>query len=374
MQVELYGANLHHGGAVPSAASFFDQIQTLWGTESTAWIDYLHLTISPRVAGEMQTLEQLQRVAGVDVEVREDRPRMFPRPPRAKVYDLRYSVRGPEYQGRQAAIEATGFADGSILRARDDIDIEGRSLGDASLRTRLVARRKIALLKNYDAYVVQTHDMATSLSLVIGAKPVSVVPNSLSAAFLDRDLQVLSYLPARLPGEVRLFYPARGYPHKNHGFIPAVVTAFEERFKRPLRIVVTLRDEEFKRLLGRNSYGVINIGEVDTPRCPDLYRQTDGLFFPSLNETFSASPIEAAFMCRPIIAPRLSFMLAMTQGYASYYGNDDPADAARAILEASGSADSWKTSVDAAFRWANALPTPEEQAQKYLGFLRSLAT
>jgi hypothetical protein len=230
------------------------------------------------------------------------------------------------------------------------------------------------LLKKYDAYVVQTLDMARMLRNVIGPQPVWVVPNSLSRAFFDSDLQMPSNLPPRRPGEVRLFYPARGYPHKNHSFLPTVVAAFEDRFDIPLRIVVTLREGEFARTFGQDPHGIINIGEVDTPRCPDLYRQTDGLLFPSLNETFSASPLEAAFMRRPIIAPRLPFMVAMTEGFASYYDVDDPVDAAQAILAATTAGDSSRGSLDAAFRWAKALPTPGEQAKVYLKILHNLAT
>lgn len=372
MRVEFYAANLHQGGAVPSAALFFDQIESLWGSEATNWIQGLHIVVSPRVAKEMDSLARLGRTEGLSVEVRNDTPRVVVPRLRQATLDLRYSVRGPEYRGRQARIEVAGFADGSILPARPDIDIGvGYSSGAMGLGGRLKRRYKLALLKSYDGFIVQTNDMARSLATVVRSKPIRVVPSTVSRAFRAPAAQVAFPLPERRPGEVRLFYPARGYPHKNHRFIPRVAREYERLYGTPLAVVVTLRDDEMESALGSDTTGVMNVGEVDALQCPDLYRQTDGLFFPTLNETFSASPIEASFMCRPVIAPRLPFMLAMTEGHATYFESGDPSDAAMAVYLATRRDEAAEARIKSAREWAERFPDPNQQARDYLSILRS---
>lgn len=352
-----------------SAASFLDQIPSLWFTESTSWIRELRITASPRVVSEMRRVDSLDLLDGVCLNVREDRPQLLPNLARRSGLDVRFTLRGPEYQGRRADIEVVGFADGAMLPARSDISLTHGTIRPQDWVNALVRRKKLSLLEKYDAFIVQTDDMASALRRVAHHQPIKVVPNVVSEFFRNEKLQEKVVLPPRLPEETRLFYPARGYLHKNHRFIPSTVACFERLFNKPLRIVITLRKDELTPLVNDDTYGLLNIGEVTASECPDIYRQTDGLFFPSLNETFSASPIEASFMDRPVVATGLPFMVEMTKGHATYFELGNSADAARAIYEATSRREASETTRAAALRWAQSLPTPIEQARLYVNFL-----
>jgi len=159
------------------------------------------------------------------------------------------------------------------------------------------------------------------------------MPNLLSAPFPNREHRHFHALPPKLEGEIRLFYPARAYPHKNHKFLTEVSRSYFGSFGSSVTFVVTLTAEEFLRTFSNNQENIINAGVVSAAELPSLYEQTDGLFFPSLNETFSSSPLEAAFMRRPIIISDRPFARDVLSGHASYFDPFNSADAAQRIYE-----------------------------------------
>lgn len=375
MRVELYAGNLHHGGAVAVAASFFDQLPLLWGTETTAWIDHLTVVASPRVLSDMRNLGAIKILDRVKVVVSEDRPRFGTVRMHPPSYDVRFTVFGPAYEGRRAHVEVMGFADGSILPAHQDVgpDKIGRPSVITNLLSYLKQRRKFALMKKNDVYVVQTANMADALGKVVSSRRIHIVPNIVPAVFHNRNLYRTFTPIERLPDEVRLFYPARGYPHKNHAFIPSVCDAFEKMFGVPLSVVVTLRQDEMVTLNLTLDDRIINVGEVSVFDCPALYEATDGLFFPSLNETASSSPMEALFMGKPVIAVDLPFMREMTNGFGYFYSPADSVSAAEAIHRAVTSVGSESLENLQGIAWARGLLDPVTQAQEYLSILHDAA-
>jgi len=144
-----------------------------------------------------------------------------------------------------------------------------------------------------------------------------------------------------------------------------------------MKVVVTLRDSEFRKIFGAGTDSVMNIGEVQSRTLPSLYEQTDALFFPSLNETFSATPIEAAFMMRPIVAADLPFMRSTTGEHAHYYKPGDAVSAAKAIRSATsalpGETDRDDSRLVEAGRWALTMAQPLDQASQFLSILKDLA-
>jgi glycosyltransferase involved in cell wall biosynthesis len=82
-----------------------------------------------------------------------------------------------------------------------------------------------------------------------------------------------------------LFYPAHGWPHKNHG---RLFEAFAElRHRRPgLELVLTAYE-------GPAQEGVRSLGRVPRDELARLYRTAAALVFPSLYEGFGQPPLEA---------------------------------------------------------------------------------
>jgi hypothetical protein len=220
-------------------------------------------------------------------------------------------------------------------------------------------------LREYDGFVVQTEEMAGALSRRVNV-PIWVVANRPADLFRSTSMWSPVELPPRLAGESRLFYPARGYPHKNHKFIPIVCAEFARRTGRSLRVVTTLTVEEVKRLFGAEPECLLNVGEVTVAQCATLYSKTDGLFFPSLNETSSSAPLEAMAMGRPVVASDLDFAVSATEGNGFHYRVHDAAQAAAMIELATSGVPTAQRAIARARKSIESRGTAYAQAMEYL--------
>ena len=374
----INASNLHGGGAVGVAANFLDAIPSIWETEDLRWIGNLKIVVSAEVEHEMRHREPLRGLTDVSV-VRANNGvwcrRFVPTAPSSE--DLRFSFFGPEYALQKAKIEVVGFADASILPTRlaQDFSTTMNASGARSVKLRLRNSLKVQLLKKrYDAYVVQTDAMARALHQMVGGKPVALVPNVVSSVFRDPvELRELD-LPPRQNREIRLCYPARAYPHKNHSYLLKVSEAFTKQYSVPLRFVVTLRQPEMARTALGKSDAIINVGEIDLRQCRYLYSETDGLFFPSLNETFSSSPIEAMLMRKPVIALPLPFNRGLLRNHCWYVPVGKPMETARAIADLFMSGKSIEQELSRNYDFARSFGDGITQAQSYFRFLRTLGS
>ena len=131
---------------------------------------------------------------------------------------------------------------------------------------------------------------------------------------------------------LKLFYPAAGYPHKNHGLFmlePEDSCFFEELDE----LVITLTGAEI--LPFRNiPEKVHNIGRVSTERCMQVYSEVDALFYPSLTESYGLPLVEAMVLGLPVIAADLPYARWMCEDEAIYFDPEDIVSAGAAIKEA----------------------------------------
>lgn len=98
---------------------------------------------------------------------------------------------------------------------------------------------------------------------------------------LDRE----TFTPGETAREPFLVYPARAWPHKNHG---RLFTAFSELRRRHPELTLVLTAYE-----GPTPPGVTSVGHVSRAELVRLYRTAAGLVFPSLYEGFGQPPLEA---------------------------------------------------------------------------------
>ena len=328
--------------------------------------------MSPRVAEEIDDLDLIRGLDRVDIAISSSRidlkGLLWSRPD----FDVRFTIFGPEYLGRKAAHEVVGFADGTIIRAwhSPERGTKERTL-PLPLRSRIKGGvKRMLLARNYDTYVVQTSEMADSLSSLVPSCPVHVVPNVVSGVFTDPTRWTYAPLPDRQPQEIRLFYPARGYVQKNHSYLPLVSRAFEETFGIPLTFVTTLRLAEVQRIFPDPEPCIINVGEISRGQCAYLYGKTDALFFPSLNETFSSSPIEAITIGKPVIAMDLPFMNEMLGGNCWYVPPENAQLAAEVLWSVFNNQNSLGERTKQSQIWVQRFTSGPEQALRYFSIMR----
>ncbi len=294
----------------------------------------------------------------------------------AFVPDIRFAIFGPEYSWRHARVNVAGFADGSLIptdRFATADQLNASPFAWSGVQDVKPFLKRQVLTRRYDAYIVQTPEMANALKRVVGRKPTFVVPNVVGNIFSHPDQWTAVHLPDRDPGELRLFYPANGYPHKNHRFLPELCQIFTANFHRRLRIITTLTEPECEELFPSKPKSIINVGRVPASQCAYLHSTSDGMVFPSLNETFSSAPIEALQIGKPVFAFDFPFN-RNTLGPNCYYCKPQDAKAFSAVLARVLLGDTHHESqILAGRKWVRDIGTGTSQARSYFEILRQLS-
>jgi glycosyltransferase involved in cell wall biosynthesis len=136
------------------------------------------------------------------------------------------------------------------------------------------------------------------------------------------------------PGEAAeredyILYPARLWPHKNHGrLIEAFATV---RQLRPgLELILTGGGHSGLR----PAEGVRSLGLVTRTQLASLYRRASAVVFPSLYEGFGLPVLEAMASGCPVAAASGTAVEEVAGDAAIYFSPDDAAEMAAAILSA----------------------------------------
>jgi glycosyltransferase involved in cell wall biosynthesis len=141
------------------------------------------------------------------------------------------------------------------------------------------------------------------------------------------------FRPGSEPRERFLLYPARPWPHKNHGRLLeafALLRADEPE----LRLVLTGAGTE--ALAGPE--GVEPRGSVSLDELVSLYRRAACLVFPSRYEGFGLPPLEAMACGTPVAAARAGSIPETCGDAAVLFDPEDPSAIADGVREALGRA------------------------------------
>lgn len=373
MKLQIYCANLHVGGAVGVAATFLDQLPLIRQT-ALAWASEIEVIASSEVLRNLASTSALRSTQDVHLRRRDDYPRKAPFLRGKRPFDIQFVVFGPDYSFSGPGLKVAGFADGSILPVHPVAQpaTKKTSLSPAALGRLLLNRSKLRLLTTYDLVVVQTEAMKASVMNLDPRMNVRVVPNIPSPVLFDPSRWHETVLPLRSAGEYRFFYPARGYPHKNHTWLGPFAEEVSRISGRECRIVVTLKADEMRRLGLQGNRVFINVGAVTLNQLPPLYLATDGLIMPSLNETSSASPLEALTMNRPVFLLDTPLMRMLAEDRAIFLSDKCFADAARTAIEAIEEIHRYPNADLPARVWLESLPTAPEQAAMYVHILHDV--
>ncbi len=183
-----------------------------------------------------------------------------------------------------------------------------------------------ANLKSADAIIVQTEAMRSQLTATYPelAGRVHLVAQPAPQWLLDAGDS-----PARAAGErLRLFYPAAGYPHKNHALLRDYARAAGnggavESISLTIEVGANDGQGELLRYLG----------PLTPAEMIEQYSRCDALLFPSLDESYGLPLVEAMFLGLPVIAADLSYAHALCGDGAIYFDQNSVASLAAAIDE-----------------------------------------
>jgi hypothetical protein len=186
--------------------------------------------------------------------------------------------------------------------------------------TFLIARLLFRLNAQFaSAFIVQTEAMRMALSATYPkiAARIHVVRQPAPGWLLAAGLKRTGIVPPATAG-LRLFYPAAGYPHKNHRILSRIDD--RETGRWPVASLTLTVGSDLHP--GLKAGWIRCVGRLDPDEVLSEYRTVDGLLFLSLSESLGFPLMEAMWIGLPIVCPDLPYARVLCGGEAIYF---DPA-------------------------------------------------
>lgn len=314
-------SNLHSGGGVQVAVSFLYEVSLLH-KDSSLSIDVI---VSTEVANGLARLNTNTSVfTNYEIINTYGLKAFFSSlNSRVKNYDVIFTVFGPNYLRVKAKKEIVGFAQPWMLNFNNPISEKMSFLSRNILRFKFYIQWLFFL--RADHYVVELEHVKKSLvdKKVVDSKKISVVYNAVSSLYKDKS----KWQPVRIKKnqeELSLGIVTRDYPHKNINILPLVAEALEAKHNLKVHFYTTLNDAEWATKDAFFKKYVSTVGSLSPDQCSSFYEQIDAVVFPSLLECFSATPLEAMVMSKPLFASERGFVRDVCGDHAVYF---DPLDA-----------------------------------------------
>lgn len=286
--------------------------------------------------------------------------------------DATITVFGPLYLAKKPRRSVVGFAQAWILYP-DNEAYRLLPFGSRMQSRLFYAIKALFFRKNTDVMIAEAPHVAEAW---IRLAPrfrgrIRVVPNGLNAVFVKYDVRSEPSLRSDRP--LRLGYLGRNYKHKNLAILPAVGRILAERHGLDVEFHVTFTDSEWAGVSDAFRAMARNRGSIPINHCPAFYESVDGVIFPSLLECFSATPLEAMSMLRPLFASDRPFVRDVCGDFPFYFDPLSPENVAAAIVNGVNEGlEARRHRLAAARAHALGWPPARARAQGYIDTVREL--
>ena len=288
--------------------------------------------------------------------------------------DLVFTLFGPAYFLRKRTLHIFGFAQPIIIYPGSPVE-KRMPFGDW-LRQRSKSLLQEVFFARADELVVELEHVQVGLAKrwLLRHIPSHVVYSAVDSVYGARE----RWLPISIAGKghgLKLGIISRNYLHKNLACLPEVKALLASHHGVDVDFFVTFPEEEWATCSDRFRHEIVNVGPLKLAQCPSFYAGMDGVFFPSMLECFSAVPIEAMMMKRPLFASDLPFIRDCCHEHAHYF---DPLNVESMALAVSSyfklDAATRNDGLARAHEFVRGYPGPQERAESYLAIvLKALA-
>jgi len=158
-------------------------------------------------------------------------------------------------------------------------------------------------------------------------------------------------------------------PPQKHKNFPVIADELKNQHNLKVCFFVTFTEQEWRSCTDEFRAVCINVGPLSVAQCPLFYKSLDAVVFPSLLECFSATPLEAMAMEKPLFASDRPFNRDICGPHAHYFDPLDPSSAAQAIANVFKGNGPDPIALKAAREHAINFSSPKERAEKYLALL-----
>jgi glycosyltransferase involved in cell wall biosynthesis len=324
-KILIFCSNIHQGGAVQVSVSVIFQLATFSNS---------HYAFTVFCSNKVyQNLLEVAPEVGSRIRIHVADCGPFPSPSllrdmRTFIPDFTYVIFGPVFLPLLPGYSVCGFAQPVLLYPE-----VARSFVPKYLRPWLTLKYGLMkwVFRRFRCLIVE-HQYLTELvarRLDFDGQTF-VIPNRINEVFLN----AASFQEQITRGQtLSLGYIARDYPHKNTQFLLPLRKILMESYGLKVDIYVTLTENEWNAKSQDFRQEIINVGELSIQQCPAFYQKMDAMIFPSLLECFSAAPIEALFMKKPLFASNRPFITGLLEDRAIVFDPFDPESAADRIAE-----------------------------------------
>lgn len=173
-------------------------------------------------------------------------------------------------------------------------------------------------IKYVSSFIVQTE--AVKISLITSYPEtnglVYVVSQPAPSWIIDENLKRKNF-KSDADRNLRIFYPADYYPHKNHKILGEI---YESRDWPISELILTITDD----LNPNQSISWINcVGKLQPKSVLEIYKSIDSILFLSLNESYGLPLVEAMWIGIPIVCPDLPYARELCGDQAIYFDPND---------------------------------------------------
>lgn len=364
--VLINASNLHVGGGVQVATSVISELSGdfSFGSDVSFLVSdevYKNLN-SNNLDGVREKGEFIRgNVLGID-------PFNFKFRSIINQYAKVFTLFGPLYRWRTPGQSIVGFAQAWIIYP--DNEVYKLLPWPKRLAQRIKYWIQSQYYKRADLLVVELEHVKKGLVQVLNIDPerIHVIPNCVSTTYLDET----SWQPLHMPdaqGALRLGFLGRNYLHKNTAIFPQIVDALKRDHDIDAKFYVTFKEEEWQACTPEFQVACVNVGPLSIAQCPNFYKNLDAVVFPSFLECFSATPIEAMVMERPLFASDRPFNRDVCMNHAQYFDPHQPEMAAAQISAMFRNGGPDPVALRAARDHVLSFSSPAERASRYLTLL-----
>lgn len=354
-------SNIHSGGALQVANSFVAELLKL---ESRPFS--YKILISNEIASSFEKDELIKSDWSFEVHNTYGLQALWSSLNKIQnEFDSVFTLFGPKYTFFRAKKDIVGFAQANILELNNP----------ALKKLPYIQRKKLQIkyilqtlfFKRSDYLIVELDHVRESLESagIFPKKSISVVNNTVSSLYFNES----SWHPLKIDkkkDEIAVGFITRDYPHKNIQILAKVAKILDKNYSMHVKFYFSLNEDEWKNYEHEfDEYGE-TVGSLSVFECPNFYREMDAVIFPSLVESFSASPIEALIMKKPLFASNKDFVKDVCKEHAYYFDPTDENSIADTIYKYFNGKQKTLDELNAAHEYVKKFSSARDRALKYL--------
>lgn len=343
-KVLINASNLHVGGGVQVAASFLNEIcETATFLENFELTIYVSSTVCLNIEAKNRGILEAYNFEVFDVYGLEALKPSIEK--KFQGFDLVFSIFGPIYLPRKVPNHIVGFAQYWILYP--DNEISRQQSFFLRVKTKIKYEAYWFFFKFSAARLVVELPHVKNRLISFKNYPsekIDVVENCFSALYLQKSTwHPLARIIPQDKKIIKIGYISRAYPHKNIAILLEVARVLSKLSQINFEFYVTLSESEWASFTPDFRAIIKNVGPLTVAQCPSFYQEMNGVIFTSLLECFSATPLEAMVMKKPLFASDREFVRDCCADNAIYV---DPMDAKNIAEKIHG----WFSSEDEAYK------------------------